>query len=166
MKLNALALSSLLISAPVLSLAAPAANAQNFTPNAGGIHGLCDSSSGYRHTKSWIGSRKAGGSRRDCRAARDWASREAERNRNHDRNSQFIGIGGDLLTGLILNSQQRQAQPAPSTSMKAEMALMKQQQEIELLKMQLQAQQAAQYGAPVHVQHSVPVRPAYTPYAY
>ena len=47
---------------------------------------------------------------------------------------------------------------------------MKQQQEIELLKLQLQAQQAAQYGAPVHVQHSVPVRPAYNvaprPYAY
>ena len=167
MKLNALALSSLLVAAPVLSFAAPAANAQNFTPDAGGIHGLCDSSSRYRHTRTFWGRRtRIGGSRRNCQAARDWASREAERNRNHDRNSQFIGIGGDLLTGLILNSQQRQAQPAPSTSMKAEMALMKQQQEIELLKMQLQAQQAAQYGAPVHVQHSVPVRPAYTPYAY
>ena len=180
MKLNALALSSLLISAPVLSLAAPAANAQNFTPNAGGIHGLCDSSSGYRHTKSWIGSRKAGGSRRDCRAARDWASREGERNRNHDRNSQFIGIGGNLITGLILNSQkqqqQREAQPANSSSLKAELALMKQQQEIEQLKMQLQAQQAAQYGAPVSTQRTHTVyhyqapRPAYnvapTPYAY
>ena len=170
MKLNALALSSLLISAPVLSLAAPAANAQNFTPNAGGIHGLCDSSSGYKHTKFFGIGKKVGGSRRDCRAARDWASREGERNRNHDRNSQFIGIGGNLITGLILNSQQqqqqREAQPANSSSLKAELALMKQQQEIELLKMQLQAQQAAQYGAPVHVQHSVPIRPAYTPYAY
>ena len=96
MKLNALALSSLLISAPVLSLAAPAANAQNFTPNAGGIHGLCDSSSGYRHKKFFGISKKTGGSRRDCRAARDWASLEGERNRNHDRNSQFIGIGGNL----------------------------------------------------------------------
>ena len=43
MQFNALALSSLLISAPVLSFAAPAANAQNFTPNAGGIHGLMQS---------------------------------------------------------------------------------------------------------------------------
>ena len=180
MKFNALALSSLLVAAPVLSLAAPAANAQNFTPNAGGIHGLCDSSSGYRHSKSWIGSRKVGGSRRDCRAARDWASREGERNRNHDRNSQFIGIGGNLITGLILNSQQQQqqceAQPANSSSLKAELALMKQQQEIEQLKMQLQAQQAAQYGAPVSTQRTHTVyhyqapRPAYnvapTPYAY
>ena len=173
MKFNALALSSLLVAAPVLSLAAPAANAQNFTPNAGGIHGLCDSSSGYRHSNFLnVITKKTGGSRRDCRAARDWASREGERNRRHDRNSQFIDIGGNLLTGLILNSQQRQAQPpAPSTSMKAEMALMKQQQEIELLKLQLQAQQAqqAQYGAPVRVQY-VPVRSttnvAPRPYAY
>ena len=180
MKLNALALSSLLISAPVLSLAAPAANAQNFTPNAGGIHGLCDSSSGYKHTKFFGIGKKVGGSRRDCRAARDWASREGERNRNHDRNSQFIGIGGNLITGLILNSQQqqqqREAQPANSSSLKAELALMKQQQEIEQLKMQLQAQQAAQYGAPVSTQRTTTVyryqapRPAYnvapTPYAY
>ena len=170
MKFNALALSSLLVAAPVLSVAAPAANAQNFTPNAGGIHGLCDSSSGYRHNKFFGISKKIGGSRRDCRAARDWASREGERNRNHDRTSQYIGIGGDLLTGLILKGQQRQAKPDNSSSREAELALMKQQQEIELLKMQLQAQQAAQYGAPVHVQHSVPVRPAYNvaprPYAY
>ena len=170
MQFNALALSSLLVAAPVLSVAAPAANAQNFTPNAGGIHGLCDSSSGYRHNKFFGISKKIGGSRRNCKAARDWASREAERNRNHDRTSQYIGIGGDLLTGLILKGQQRQAQPDNSSSREAELALMKQQQEIELLKMQLQAQQAAQYGAPVHVQHSVPLRPAYNvaprPYAY
>ena len=172
MKFNALALSSLLVAAPVLSLAAPAANAQNFTPNAGGIHGLCDSSSGYRHTRTFLGRRtRIGGSRRNCQAARDWASREGERNRNHARNSQFIDIGGNLLTGLILNSQQRQAQPDNSSSREAELALMKQQQEIELLKLQLQAQQAqqAQYGAPVRVQY-VPVRPttnvAPRPYAY
>lgn len=83
-----------------------AAHAQNFTPDAGGIHGLCDSYSGYRHTKAFLGkSKKVGKSRRDCRAARDWASQEAERNRNHDRNSQFIELGGGLLTGLILNGQ-------------------------------------------------------------
>ena len=117
MKFNALALSSLLISAPVLSLTAPAANAQNFTPNAGGIHGLCDSSSGYKHTNVLgIVTKKIGGSRRDCRDARKWASREGARNRRHDRNSQLIGIGGDLLTGLILNSQQRQAQPPAPVS--------------------------------------------------
>ena len=172
MKFNALALSSLLVAAPVLSVAAPAANAQNFIPNAGGIHGLCDSSSGYRHTNVLnVITKKTGGSRRDCRAARDWASREGARNRNHDRNSQFIDIGGNLLTGLILNSQQRQAQPDNSSSREAELALMKQQQEIELLKLQLQAQQAqqAQYGAPVRVQY-VPVRSttnvAPRPYAY
>ena len=172
MKFNALALSSLLVAAPVLSLAAPAANAQNFTPNAGGIHGLCDSSSGYRHNKFFGISKKIGGSRRNCKAARDWASREAERNRNHDRTSQYIGIGGNLLTGLILNSQQRQAQPDNSSSREAELALMKQQQEIELLKLQLQAQQAqqAQYrGASIPVQY-VPVRSttnvAPRPYAY
>ena len=166
MKLNALALSSLLISVPVLSFAAPSANAQNFTPNAGGVHGLCDSYSGYRHNKSFSGSRsKIGKSRRDCRAARDWASHEAERNRNHDRNSQFIGLGGNLITGLILNSQQQQAQKDDSSIKEAELALLKQQQEIELLKMQLQAQQAAQYspyGAPVRVQNAYPVHPAYT----
>ena len=163
MQFNALALSSLLISAPVLSFAAPAANAQNFTPNAGGIHGLCDSGSAYRHTSSIFGSNNVGGSIRDCRSARKWASREGARNRRHDRNSQYIGIGANLLTGLILNSQQRQAQPDNSSSRAAELALMKQQQEIELLKMQLQAQQAAkyQYGAPVRVQHTVPVRPSY-----
>ena len=172
MKFNALALSSLLVAAPVLSFAAPAANAQNFTPNAGGIHGLCDSSSGYRHTRTFWGRRtRIGGSRRNCKAARDWASREAERNRNHDRTSQYIGIGGDLLTGLILKGQQRQAQPDNSSSREAELALMKQQQEIELLKLQLQAQQAqqAQYGAPARVQY-VPVRSTFNvaprPYAY
>ena len=172
MKFSALALSSLLVAAPVLSFAAPAANAQNFTPDAGGIHGLCDSSSGYRHTRTFWGRRtRIGGSRRDCQAARDWASREAERNRNHDRNSQFIGMGGNLLTGLILNSQQRQAQRDNSSSREAELALMKQQQEIELLKLQLQAQQAqqAQYGAPARVQY-VPVRSTFNvaprPYAY
>ena len=172
MQFNALALSSLLISAPVLSFAAPAANAQNFTPNAGGIHGLCDSGSAYRHTSSIFGSNNVGGSIRNCRAARKWASREGARNRRHDRNSQYIGIGANLLTGLILNSQQRKAEPpAPSTSLKAEMALMKQQQEIELLKLQLQSQQAqqAQYGAPARVQY-VPVRSTFNvaprPYAY
>ena len=161
MKLNAIALSSLLISAPVLSFAAPSANAQNFVPNAGGILGLCDSNSGYLHTQPI----KFGGSKRDCEAARDWASDEAARNRNHDRNSQFIGLGGNLITGLILNSQQQQAQKDDSSIKQAELALLKQQQEIELLKMQLQAQQAAQYspyGAPVRVQNTYPVHPAYT----
>ena len=166
MQLNAIALSSLLIAAPVLSFAAPSANAQNFTPNTGGILGLCDSNSGYLHTRPL----QVGGSSRDCEEARELAADEAARNRNHDRNSQLIGLGGNLITGLIFNSQQQRQAPKDDSAIKqAELALLKQQQEIELLKMQLQAQQAAQYspyGVPVRVQNTYPVQPTYTHPAY
>ncbi len=78
----------------------------------------------------------AGG--RDCSDARKWASKEASRNRRHETQSQLLDLGGNLVTGLILNSQQQKQQPAaPAGPSEAELALMKQQQELELLKLQL-----------------------------
>ena len=170
MSFNSFTAASLALSASVISLVAPAARADVY--DSFGIYGNCDSGSLSLHGPK--GSLNAGG--RDCRAARKWASKEASRNRRHETQSQLLGLGGNLVTGLILNSQQRQAQPDNSSSRAAELALMKQQQEIEQLKMQLQAQPAAQYGAPVSTQRTTTVyryqapRPAYnvapTPYAY
>ena len=71
--------------------------------------------------------------------------------------SSSLGLGGNLVTELILNSQQQKQQPAaPAGPPEAELALMKQQQELELLKLQLQlqAQQARPlYGAPATVNY-------------
>ena len=97
----------------------------------------------------------AGG--RDCSDARKWASKEASRNRRHETQSQLLDLGGNLVTGLILNSQQQKQQPAaPAGPSEAELALMKQQQELELLKLQLQlqAQQPRPaYGSPTTVNY-------------
>ena len=131
MAFNSFTAASLALGASVISLAAPAARADVY--DSFGFYGNCDS--GSVALRGPNGEVKAGG--RDCRKARKWASKEASRNRRHETHSQILGLGGNLVTGLILNSQQ-------------------QQQEIELLKLQLQlqAQQARPvYGAPANVNY-------------
>ncbi|MBV2352418.1 hypothetical protein KUL97_11940 [Synechococcus sp. HK05] len=135
MTLKASAAAALLAGAATLSIAAPAAHAQNF-----GIYGACDS--GSVNISGNGGGFNASG--RDCTAARDWQSKENARDRQHVTQDQLIGLGGNLTTGLIMNAQNRQPQvqpqplwqvAAPSTT---ELELMRQQQEIELLKLKLQ----------------------------
>ena len=152
MAFNSFTAASLALGASVISLAAPAARADVY--DSFGFYGNCDS--GSVAVRGPNGEVKAGG--RDCRKARKWASKEASRNRRHETQSQLLGLGGNLVTGLILNSQQQQQQqaPQPTGTSEAELALMKQQQEIELLKLQLQlqAQQARPvYGAPANVNY-------------
>ena len=151
MAFNSFTAASLALGASVISLAAPAARADVY--DSFGFYGNCDS--GSVAVRGPNGEVKAGG--RDCRKARKWASKEASRNRRHETQSQLVGLGGNLVTGLILNSQQQKQQPAePAGPSEAELALMKQQQEIELLKLQLQlqAQQARPvYGAPANVNY-------------
>lgn len=151
MSFNSFTAASLALSASVISLVAPAARADVY--DSFGFYGNCDSSS--LALRGPDGSLEAGG--RDCRDARKWASKEASRNRRHETQSQLIGLGGNLVTGLILNSQQQKQQPAePAGPSEAELALMKQQQELELLKLQLQlqAQQTRPvYGAPATVNY-------------
>ena len=153
MSFNAFTAASLALSASVISLVAPAARADVY--DSFGIYGNCDS--GAVAVRGPNGEAlEAGG--RDCRKARKWASKEAARNRRHETQSQLLGLGGNLVTGLILNSQQQKQQaPEPAGPSEAERALIKQQQELELLKLQLQlqAQQARPvYGTPKTVNYA------------
>lgn len=143
-----LAAASIAAGASLLSFTAPGdAHAQSFVKDIFGDKGACDE--GFVLTPGF----GAGG--RDCGDAIDFAREEASKDRRHDRNSQLIGLGGNLVTGLILNSQNQKAQQSSGPS-EAELALIKQQHELELLKlqMQLQAQQARPvYGAPTTVNY-------------
>ena len=152
MSFNTITAASLALGASVMSLAAPAASADVY--DSFGIYGNCDS--GAIAVRGPNGEAlEAGG--RDCRKARKWASKEASRNRRHETQFQLLGLGGNLVTGLILNNQQQKQQTVePAGPSEAELALMKQQQELELLKLQLQlqAQQARPfYGTPLTVNH-------------
>jgi hypothetical protein len=136
MTFKAFAAAALLAGGATLSIAAPAAHAQNF-----GIYGACDS--GSVSISGNGGGFNASG--RDCAAARDWQSKENARDRQHATQGQLIGLGGNLITGLIMNAQNRQSQPQPVQQAAApsatELELMRQQQEIELLKLKLQLAQ-------------------------
>jgi hypothetical protein len=156
MTLQSFAAAALVAGGTALSIAAPAAHAQNF-----GVYGACDSGS---VSISGNGGRfDAAG--RDCAAARDWQSKENARDRQRATQGQLIGLGGNLLTGLIMNAQNRQAQPQPQQVQQAaapsatELELMRQQQEIELLKLKLQL--AQQQGGNTYTNASVlqPVQP-------
>ena len=150
----ATAAASVAAGATVLAFSGPAAKADVY--DSFGWQGGCDSGT-FTEWRNGAGFNIAG---RDCEKHRDWAAKEARRNRQHQTQGQLIGIGGNILTGLINNSQNRQQ------SSSAELALQRQQQEIELLKLQLQQQQQqAAYGVQ-NVGHYGPVmQPAY-PYGY
>ena len=150
----ATAAASVAAGATVLAFSGPAANANTF-----GLQGGCDSSS----VTAWGNGAGINVDQRDCDDHRDWLSKEARLDRRHQTQGQLIGIGGNILTGLINNSQNRQQ------SSSAELALQRQQQEIELLKLQLQLQQQQQQQAAYGVQnvgnYGPVVQPAY-PYGY
>ena len=150
----ATAAASVAAGATVLAFSGPAAKADVY--DSFGVHGGCDSGT----ITGWGNGAGFNYAQRDCEKHRDWAAKEARRNRQHETQGQLIGIGGNILTGLINNSQNRQQ------SSSAELALQRQQQEIELLKLQLQQQrQQAAYGVQ-HVGNYGPVmQPAY-PYGY
>ena len=167
MSFKTITTSSLAIGALALSLAPADAHAQSFVKDIFGDKGACD--------EGFVVLPGVAGGGRDCSEALDVVQEEASKDRRHDRNSQLIGLGGNLITGLILNSQNQKAENSSGPS-DAELALIKQQHELELLKlqMQLQAQQARPvYGAPTTVDY-VPgypqppvVNPAgYGPYPY
>ena len=143
-----LAAASIAAGASLLSFTAPGdAHAQSFVPDIFGDKGACNE--GFVLTPGF----GAGG--RDCDDAIDFARDEASKDRRHDRNSQLIGLGGNLVTGLILNSQKQKAAESAGPSA-AELALIKQQHELELMKLQLQlqAQQARPvYGTPATVNY-------------
>ena len=152
MSFKAFAAAALLAGTASASLAAPAAHASDF-----GFYGACDSYDvSGADQRFGLEARLAG---RDCRDARDWKSNENALDRNHSTQTQLIGIGGNLITGLILNSQQKQAEPQRTSPSEAELAILRQQQEIEILKLQLQLQQqqAGSYGAGVNVQNVQPM---------
>ena len=148
MSIKTFAAAALLAGSTSVSAMAPAAHAQNF-----GVYGACDSGQvelGGLAGDPGFGGVLGGGFKaagRDCRDARNWQSQENDRDRTHATQTQLIGLGGNLLTGLIVNGQARQAQqPAPLSAV--ELELQHQQQEIELLKLKLQlAQQQAGQGA-------------------
>ena len=154
-----LAAASLAVGASLISFTAPAARADIY--DSFGIQGGCNSGS-FSMRDGNRGMKVRG---RDCSQHQKWVSKEAARNRDHETQTQLIGLGGNLITGLVLSNQNNQ-QPQPqasSVSLEAELALMKQQQEIELLKMQLQQQQAMQAGYAPQGQmvHYVQPAPAY-----
>ena len=148
MSFKTITTSSLAVGAIALSLAPVNAHAQSFVADIFGDKGACQE--GFV-----IGPGGAGGGR-DCTGALDVVQEEAAKDRRHDRNSQLIDLGGNLVSGLILNSQNQKAEKSSGPS-DAELALIKQQHELELLKLQLQlqAQQARPvYGAPATVNYA------------
>jgi hypothetical protein len=156
-KTIAAAAASLAAGATLMSVAGPAAQANPY--NTFGDAGGCDS------VAIGGGNFNGGGfiAGRDCGDHRDWASREARRNRQHDTQTQLIGLGGGLLGQIINGSQQRQQAASVSSS---ELALLRQQQEIELLKMQLQMQQQPGYGYQTVNYVPAPQAPVYHQPAY
>ena len=159
LKTLATAAVSITAGATVLALSGPAAKADVY--DSFGLQGGCDSVSLFGGGNGFIG----GGSVRDCEKHREWAAQEARRNRQHQTQGQLIGIGGNIITGLINNSQNR------NQSSSTELALRQQQQEIELLKLQLQQQQQqAAYGVQTVGNYGPVMQPGYPqapyPYAY
>ena len=127
MSFHTITAASLALGASVMSMAAPAVRADVY--DSFGFYGNCDSGSVAVRGPNGE-ALEAGG--RDCRKARKWASKEASRNRRHETQSQLLGLGGNLVTGLILNSQQQKQQAAePTGPSEAELALLKQPQELE-----------------------------------
>ncbi|WP_115120428.1 hypothetical protein [Synechococcus sp. UW105] len=110
-KTIAAAAASLAAGATLMTVAGPAAQANPY--NTFGRAGGCDS------LAIGGGNFNGGGfiAGRDCGDHRDWASREARRNRQHDTQTQLIGLGGGLLGQIINGSQQRQ-QAAPASGSK------------------------------------------------
>ena len=121
----------------LLSFSGNAAQANPF--NTFGDAGGCDSISAGGFDPGFGGGFVSG---RDCGDHREWASKEARRDRRHSTQSQLIGLGGGLIGHIINSSQQRQQQQPVRPS--ADLTLIQQQQEIELLKMKLQLQQQQQ----------------------
>tara|TARA_X000000368_G_scaffold224308_1_gene177065 strand:- start:39 stop:566 length:528 start_codon:yes stop_codon:yes gene_type:complete len=167
MSFKTITTSSLAIGALALTLAPADAHAQSFVKDIFGDKGACD--------EGFVVLPGVAGGGRDCSEALDVVQEEASKDRRHDRNSQLIGLGGNLVTSLILNSQNQKAEESAGPSA-AELALIQQQHELELLKLQLQlqAQQARPvYGAPATVNY-VPGYPqppvanpaSYGPYPY
>ena len=147
MSFKTITTSSLAIGALALTLAPADAHAQSFVKDIFGDKGACD--------EGFVAFPGVAGGGRDCSKALDVVQEEASKDRRHDRNSQLIGLGGNLVTGLILNHQQQKAEESAGPSA-AELALIQQQHELELLKLQLQlqAQQARPvYGAPATVNY-------------
>jgi len=147
MSFKTITTSSLAVGALALSLAPTSAHAQSFVAPIFGDQGACNS--------GFVVDGGFGAGGRDCSNAIDFAREEASKDRRHDRNSQLIGLGGNLVTGLILNSQKQKAAESAGPSA-AELALIKQQHELELMKLQLQlqAQQARPvYGTPATVNY-------------
>ena len=109
-KTIAAAAASLAAGATLMTVAGPAAQANPY--NTFGRAGGCDSLA--------LGGRGPNGggfiAGRDCGDHRDWASREARRNRQHDTQTQLIGLGGGLLGQIINGSQQRQQAASVSSS--------------------------------------------------
>ena len=137
----------------LLSVSGNAAQANPF--NTFGIQGGCNSLA--------INDR---GSARNCDEHRNWTSREAGRNRQHSTQSQLIGLGGGLIGQLINSNQQRQQyQPVRPSN---DLALIHQQQEIELLKMKLQLQQQQSTNGYRTVSNTYPpaVQPGYYSASY
>ena len=149
MSFKTITTTSLAVGASLLSFSTPDAHAQSFVADIFGDKGACQ--------EAWqVDPRKGARGGRDCSKALDVVQEEASKDRRHDRNSQLIDLGGNLVSGLILNSQNQKAEKSSGPS-DAELALIKQQHELELLKLQLQlqAQQARPvYGAPATVNYA------------